>query len=54
MNTANINKKDKEEINKNTKAYIGKWTPDVLKVLPESVTHIYESFPDENGLVTGM
>ena len=36
----------RESINGNTKAYIGSWTPEVYKVLPKSVSHIYEKFPD--------
>ncbi len=39
----------KEGLNKNTKVYIGEWTPEVLKLIPESCTHIYEyqGFPDK-------
>lgn len=36
-----------EEINANTKAYVGVWNPAVLKLLPENVKHIYEKFPDK-------
>lgn len=35
------------EINKDTKAYIGKWGPEVLKLLPSDITHIYEKFPNK-------
>lgn len=38
---------NKEDLNENTKAYIGEWSPQILKFLPESVIHIYESFPDK-------
>lgn len=37
----------KEDLNENTKAYIGVWTPEVLKLLPESVTYVYEQFPEK-------
>ncbi|MES3031778.1 MAG: hypothetical protein V4699_00855 [Patescibacteria group bacterium] len=37
----------KEDLQENIKAYIGEWTPEVLKLIPESVTHIYEKFPDK-------
>ena len=37
---------NKESINENTKAYIGPWTPEIYKILPKSVSHIYEKFPD--------
>ncbi len=37
----------KKDLNENIKAYIGEWTPEVLKLIPESVIHIYESFPDK-------
>lgn len=39
--TYNIN-----EINKNTKAYIGEWNPEIMKKLPENIIHLYESFPE--------
>jgi hypothetical protein len=35
-----------KEINKNTKAYIGEFTPKVLKSFPKSIEHIYTKFPD--------
>ncbi len=35
-----------DEINENTKAYIGPWNPDVHRMLPTTVEHAYESFPD--------
>ncbi len=34
------------EINENTKAYIGAWTPTIAKQIPENINHLYESFPD--------
>lgn len=37
----------KEDLNENTKAYIGEWSPEVLKHIPESCTHIYEKFPNK-------
>ncbi len=36
----------KETLDENTKVYIGKWTPEVYKIIPKSVLHIYEKFPD--------
>jgi len=38
---------NKEDLNQDTKVYIGAWSPEVLKLMPESVTHIYEQFPDK-------
>jgi hypothetical protein len=38
---------DKESISDGTKAYIGAWTPEVYGLLPHSVEHVYESFPDK-------
>jgi hypothetical protein len=35
-----------KEINKNTKAYIGEFTPKVLKSFPKSIEHIYTKFPE--------
>lgn len=35
----------KEEINENTKAYIGKWNPEIAKLIPENIEYLYESFP---------
>lgn len=35
-----------DEIKENTKAYIGKWNPEVFKKIPGSVEYLYESFPD--------
>ncbi len=37
----------KEEIRKDTKAYIGEWNPEVLNLLPEGLINVYEKFPDE-------
>ena len=34
-----------EEINTDTKSYIGDWNPEIYKKIPESVTYLYESFP---------
>jgi len=36
-----------KELKPDTVAYIGPWNPAVLNVLPKTVTHIYESFPDK-------
>jgi len=35
------------EINKNTKAYLGKLEPGIFQKLPENLEHIYTSFPDK-------
>lgn len=35
------------EINENTKAYIGEWNPEIMNQIPESVTLLYESFPEK-------
>ena len=35
------------EINKNTKAYIGEWNPEVFRKLPQDVEFIYRSFPED-------
>lgn len=35
------------EIKKHTKAYVGIWNPEVLKLLPGNITHVYEKFPDK-------
>jgi len=35
------------EINKNTKAYIGEWNPEIMKKLPENIEYLYESFPEK-------
>jgi hypothetical protein len=37
----------KEEITDTTKAYIGQWKPEVLKLLPANISYVYESFPDK-------
>jgi len=39
---------DKESVNKNTKAYIGPWTPEVYKLLPKTIKYVYETFPDSS------
>ncbi|MFH1608900.1 MAG: hypothetical protein ABH951_02720 [Patescibacteria group bacterium] len=35
------------EINENTKAYIGEWNPEIFKKIPKNIEHLYESFPDK-------
>ena len=40
-----------KELSEKTLIYIGPWTPAVLDVLPKTVTHIYESFPDKKVLL---
>ncbi len=35
------------DVNENTKVYIGAWTPEVMDILPEGVTDVYEKFPDK-------
>jgi len=36
-----------EEISETTTVYIGPWNPAVMQKMPQTVTHIYESFPDK-------
>ena len=36
-----------DEINDNTKAYVGKLEPGIFQKLPETLEHIYTSFPDK-------
>jgi len=36
-----------EDLNQNSVAYIGSWSPEVFKKLPKTITHVYESFPDK-------
>lgn len=36
-----------EEITSDIKVYIGLWNPEVLKLLPKTIEHIYESFPNK-------
>lgn len=38
---------DLEDINENTKAYIGEWNPKVFNHLPKNITHLYEEFPNK-------
>lgn len=35
------------EVNKETKAYIGEWNPDVYNKLPENIEYLYENFPEK-------
>ena len=35
-----------DEINENTKAYIGKWNPEIVKKIPENIQYLYEEFPE--------
>ncbi|MFZ1720273.1 MAG: hypothetical protein WAU28_02875 [Candidatus Moraniibacteriota bacterium] len=37
----------KESITENTKAYIGEWTPEAMRVLPKDMEHTYEEFPNK-------
>lgn len=41
----------KEDIDENTKAYIGEWNPKVLALLPNGMTNVYENFPDKKILL---
>ncbi len=36
-----------EQVNENTVAYIGPWSPDIMHHIPDTVEHLYESFPDK-------
>ena len=36
-----------EDLNQNSVAYIGLWSPAVLNILPPTVKYIYEKFPDK-------
>lgn len=36
-----------EQINSETKLYIGPWSPDIMHHIPDTVEHLYESFPDK-------
>jgi len=40
---------DVNEVNENTKAYIGQWSVDIFQVVRNypNITHLYESFPDK-------
>jgi hypothetical protein len=40
---------NQEEIDENTKAYIGPWNPDIFQIIRNypNITHLYESFPDK-------
>lgn len=35
------------EVNENTKAYIGEWNPEIMKKLPENIEYLYELFPEK-------
>ena len=35
------------EINENTKAYIGEWNPEIFQKIPDSIKYLYESFPEK-------
>jgi len=35
------------EVNENTKIYIGEWNPEVMKQIPENINELYESFPEK-------
>jgi hypothetical protein len=39
----------KEQVNENTKAYIGEWNPSIYQTIKNypNITHLYESFPDK-------
>lgn len=34
-------------LNENTKAYIGKWNPEIMKKIPDTIEYLYESFPEK-------
>jgi hypothetical protein len=36
-----------EQVNENTVTYIGPWSPDIMHHIPDTVEHLYESFPDK-------
>lgn len=36
-----------DQVNQNTVAYIGPWTPEIYQKLPDTVEYLYESFPDK-------
>ncbi|MFA6524416.1 MAG: hypothetical protein WC264_01955 [Candidatus Paceibacterota bacterium] len=38
---------NKDEINENTKAYIGEWNPEIAKKIPKNIEYLYESFPEK-------
>lgn len=40
----------KEDITEQTKIYIGKWTPEVMKLIPKGIKCIYEAFPGKRAL----
>jgi hypothetical protein len=40
------------EINENSRSYIGEWNPRICQKIPESVLYLYESFPDKRILRT--
>jgi hypothetical protein len=35
------------EVNENTKAYIGEWNSEIMKKLPENIEYLYELFPEK-------
>ncbi|MEI8096645.1 MAG: hypothetical protein WCG73_00910 [Candidatus Moraniibacteriota bacterium] len=37
---------EENQINEDTKVYIGKWTPEAMSLLPRNIQHIYEKFPN--------
>ncbi len=36
-----------QEIKESTKLYIGQWSPDIMRTMPEHIQHLYESFPEK-------
>ncbi len=36
-----------EQVNSETKLYIGPWSPDIMHQIPDTIEHLYESFPDK-------
>ncbi len=43
-----------EQINEQTKMYIGPWSPQISLQIPETVTHLYEQFPESKILRTTL
>ncbi len=37
----------KDQVNEQTKVYIGEWTPEAMELLPKETKHIYEEFPNK-------
>lgn len=39
--------KNPNEINKDAKAYIGEWNPEIMRKIPENIKYLYELFPEK-------